>query len=102
MSAPSSASSIVPRARPSPSASAAIVASWQVKALVEATPISGPARVGAAASVSRAMLESGTLTTPIVFDPCAWTYLSEASVSAVSPDWEMTIESPFGSTGASR
>ena len=30
-----------------------------MKALVEATPISGPASVGAAASVSRAMLESG-------------------------------------------
>ena len=37
-----------PRARPRPIASAAIAASWQVKALVDATPISGPASVGAA------------------------------------------------------
>jgi hypothetical protein len=42
-----------------------------VKALVEATPISGPASVGAAASASRAMLEVATLTTPTVFDPCS-------------------------------
>ena len=73
-----------------------------MKALVEATPISGPASVGAAASVSRAMLEVGTLTTPIVFDPWSLTYFSDARVSAVSPDWEMTIVRPFGSTGASR
>ena len=44
-----------------------------MNAFVEATPISGPARVGAAASVNRAMLESGTLTTPIVFDPFSLT-----------------------------
>ena len=47
----------------------AIAASWQVKALVEATPISGPASVGAAASASRAMLEVGTLTTASVLAP---------------------------------
>ncbi len=40
-----------------------------MKALVEATPISGPASVGAAASVCRAMLDDATLTTPIVFAP---------------------------------
>ena len=57
-SSASFASSISPRALASPMASAAIVASWQVNALVEATPISGPASVGAAASVRRAMLES--------------------------------------------
>ncbi len=48
------------------------------------------------------MLDVGTLTTPIVFDPRSLTYLSEASVSAVSPDCEMTMVRPFGSTGASR
>ena len=37
---------IVPRALPAPIASDASTASWQVKALVEATPISGPARIG--------------------------------------------------------
>ena len=39
------------------------------------------------------MLEVGTLTTPMVFEPRSLTYLSEASVSAVSPDWEMTMVS---------
>jgi hypothetical protein len=33
-----------------------------VKALVEATPTSGPASVGATTSLSRAMVEVGTLT----------------------------------------
>ncbi len=37
--------------------------SWQVKALVEATPISGPASVGSTTSDSRAMDEVRTLTT---------------------------------------
>ncbi len=37
-------------------------ASWQVKALVEATPISGPARVRATTSLSLAMVEVSTLT----------------------------------------
>ena len=73
MSAASVASSIAPRALPKEIASAASAASWQVKALVEATPISGPASVGAAVSVNRAMLESGTLTTPIVFAPLSFT-----------------------------
>ena len=38
-------------------------ASWQVNALVEATPISGPASVGITTSLSRAIVEVGTLTT---------------------------------------
>ncbi len=44
-----------------------------VKALVEATPISGPARVGSTASDSRAMALSGTLTTDriVCFCPLA-------------------------------
>ena len=40
----------------------ASTASWQVKALVEATPISGPASVGSAMSDSRAIEEVRTLT----------------------------------------
>ena len=64
---------MAPRARPRLIARQAIAASWQVKALVEATPISGPARVGAAASVSLAILDVGTLTTPTVFDPLSLT-----------------------------
>jgi hypothetical protein len=73
MSAVSVASSIAPRALPRPIASAARAASWQVKALVDATPISGPASVGASASVRRATLDAGTLTTPIVFEPLSFT-----------------------------
>ena len=46
-----------------------MAASWQVKALVEATPISGPASVGAAASARRAIVEVGTLTIPTVLAP---------------------------------
>ena len=49
------------RGRP-PTARHASTASWQVKALVEATPISGPASVGITTSLSRAMVEVGTLT----------------------------------------
>ena len=37
--------------------------SWQEKALVEATPISVPARIGRARSLSRAIELSATLTT---------------------------------------
>ena len=37
--------------------------SWQVKALVEATPTSTPAMIGRARSASRAMEEVGTFTT---------------------------------------
>jgi hypothetical protein len=48
-----------------------MAASWQVKALVDATPISGPASVGAAASERRAIDELGTLTMPIVLAPLA-------------------------------
>ena len=49
--------------RPAAIASAASTVSWQVNALVEATPISGPASVGSTASLSRAIVEVGTLTT---------------------------------------
>ena len=56
------ASEIVPRARPRAIARQASAASWHVKALVEATPISGPASVGSTASDSRAMVEVRTLT----------------------------------------
>jgi hypothetical protein len=41
--------------------SSARAASWVVKALVEATPISGPARVRKRSAVSRTMADSGTL-----------------------------------------
>jgi hypothetical protein len=53
---------IVPRATPARTASAASTESWQVNALVEATPISGPASVGSVTSDSRAIVDSRTLT----------------------------------------
>src|SRR5674476_979495 len=53
----SSAADNSPRARPAAIARHASTASWQVKALVEATPISGPASVGITTSLSRAMVE---------------------------------------------
>ena len=49
----------MPRARPAPIARQASAASWQVKALVDATPISGPASVGITTSLSRAIVEVG-------------------------------------------
>src|SRR3546814_4404236 len=55
-----------PLARARLAASAASTASWQVKALVEATPISGPAYDGNSRSASRAMLLVGTLTTTAI------------------------------------
>ena len=48
--------------RPAAMARQSSAASWQVNALVEATPISGPASVGITTSLSRAMVEVGTLT----------------------------------------
>ncbi len=68
-SAFSSSALTVPRALPAPIASDASTASWQVKALVEATPISGPAMIGKTASDSRAMVDSCTLTTAPIFRP---------------------------------
>jgi glucosamine--fructose-6-phosphate aminotransferase (isomerizing) len=62
-------------------------ASWAVKALVEATPISGPAWVGHSTSASRAIDELWTLTMAAVFRPRALHQLRLARVSAVSPDW---------------
>jgi hypothetical protein len=59
----SSAALSVPRARPAAIAVASSTVSCVVKALVEATPISGPARVGSTACDSRAIALSGTLTT---------------------------------------
>ena len=45
---------------------------WAVKALVEATPISGPQWIGHTTSTSRAMVDSCALTTTALFIPLAW------------------------------
>ncbi len=93
----SSASSMAPRARAVAITRQASVASWQVKALVEATPISGPARVGSTRSASRAMELSGTLTMPSAWvTPAARAPLNAASVSAGSPDCEMVTRNVVG------
>ena len=72
-----------------------------MKALVEATPISGPARVSITSSLSRTSELSGTL--QIASEeryPACLASRSAASVSAVSPDCEMVTNSEFfGTTG---
>jgi hypothetical protein len=55
---------------PAATASDASTINWQVNALVEATPISGPASVCSTVSLSRAIVEVGTLTTDSVCAPC--------------------------------
>ena len=68
----SSSSDNSPRALPAAIASAASTINWQVKALVEATPISGPASVCSIVSLSRAIVELMTLTTDSVYSPCSF------------------------------
>jgi hypothetical protein len=68
-----------------------------VKALVDATPISGPARVRKRSAHSRTMADSATLQIASVRPmPSALACLTEASVSAVSPDWEIATTSCSG------
>ena len=73
-----------------------------MKALVEATPISGPAWVGHRMSASRAMEEWWALTTAAVASPLALHQRSAARVSAVSPDWLIASASVPGVTAGSR
>ncbi len=68
-------------------------ASWVVNAFVEATPISGPALVRNFSFAKRMIDDSGTLHIARVFScPSLLAYSSAAIVSAVSPDWEITIK----------
>ncbi len=89
--------------RASSSENNASATSCVVNALVEATPISGPARVISTRPASRTIEDSGTLQIAIWvrYARCLASF-SAASVSAVSPDWEMVEEqgarpSPRGS-----
>ncbi len=78
-------------------------ASCVVKALVEATPISGPARVSSTSSDSRTSELSGTLQIASVDrKPALRASRSAASVSAVSPDCEIDTNSEFAGTTGSR
>jgi hypothetical protein len=87
----SSAASILPRDRAAATASAVKTLIWAVKALVEATPISGPQWIGQTTSTSRAMVDSWALTTAALCIPLAWQKRRAASVSAVSPDCDMAM-----------
>ncbi|MNC92271.1 hypothetical protein D3C83_86660 [compost metagenome] len=65
-----------------------------LNAFVEATPISTPARVRKCSFVSRIIALVATLQIASVRSwPSERACLSAASVSAVSPDWEMTTTS---------
>ena len=93
---------MTPRAAAAATARADRAATWLVKALVEATPISGPAWVGNRMSASRAMVLVWTLTTAAVDRPCSRHQRRAARVSAVSPDWEITMQSVPLCTGGAR
>ncbi len=69
-----------------------------MKAFVEATPISGPACVARTPSTRRAIAEPGTFTTPTVGAPARIASVNAATVSAVSPDWEIPTTSVRGPT----
>ena len=71
---------------------------WLVNALVLATPISGPACRYTPPSSSRAIVEPTTFTNPSVLAPRRLASRMAASVSAVSPDCEITTQSVFGPT----
>ena len=85
--------STVPRTRPTCNASRISATSCEVNALVEATPISGPACVYSAASATRVTMLPTTLQMAMLGVPRERASRSDASVSAVSPDWVMTSAS---------
>src|SRR5690606_41924159 len=63
---------------------------WVVKALVDATPISGPAWVMITRSDSRTRELPGTLQiAKAALNPAFLAWRRAARVSAVSPDWEI-------------
>ena len=89
-----------PRFRPSRVASENSTVNWAVKAFVDATPISGPARVGKTKSASRAIVLSGTFTMPTDFKPNLEACRIAMSVSRLSPDCEMArAAAPFPCAG---
>ena len=74
----SASASRCPRRRAARIASVARVTSCEVKALVEATPISGPARIGSTTPDSRAMEEVTTFTTETTCPTCGAAWRSAA------------------------
>ena len=86
-----------PRSLAIVSASRNSATSCVVNALVDATPISTPARVKNFSLVARAIALVGTLMMPSVVPmPSDCACFSAASVSAVSPDCEITMTSVRG------
>ncbi len=77
---------MVPFLRPKVRAININMVTCAVKALVDATPISGPAWVYAPVCASRAILDPTTLQTPNIVAPLDLANLIAESVSAVSPD----------------
>ena len=71
-------------------------------ALVVATEISGPAQVYSTSSLSAAMELPTTLTMDSTRAPRRLASRMAARVSAVSPDWLMTMARVFASTMGSR
>ena len=71
--------------------------SCAVKALVEATPISGPALVVMVPWASRETAAPTTLQMARVLEPRAISSRCAAMVSAVSPDWVMSRPMARGS-----
>ena len=96
------ASSIWPLARANATAKHSKTVNCAVKALVLATPISGPARVGKTASASRAIVLLGTLTSPMVCSPQAAAWRMAISVSRLSPDCEIAIAVLYGAVAGWR
>ena len=66
---------------------------WVENAFVEATPFSIPARVKIVASAVLVIEELSTLQTTRVLRPAAFAIFKASKVSAVSPLWEITINS---------
>ena len=68
---------------------------WPKNALVEATPISGPAWIGKTQSEFLAIVLSTTLTIEQVLTLFFLQISKAAAVSAVSPDWETKVYKLF-------
>ena len=88
----------VPRSSAIRSANRYIVATCETNVLVAATPISIPARVYRTPSASRVACEPITLVTASTLAPRSRASRIAASVSAVSPDWEMPMTTSPGPT----
>ncbi|MNN67821.1 hypothetical protein D3C81_1834770 [compost metagenome] len=89
----------VPRTWPRDRVSSISDTSWVVKALVEATPISGPAWVSRVRSDSRTSELMPTLQIArLPRKPSSLALRRAARVSAVSPDWEIETNRVSGCT----